>query len=265
MIIDTHLHIWDTSTVHVSWLAQAGLPSKSAIPERVEKRQYILVEADADDPVKEADWLADIAEKDSRVYGIVAGVALEAHDAAERLERVTTLPKLVGVRRLLQDRNLFNSPYLLQGMKRLADNGIPFDACVRAGELPALTQLLSQVPELTVVLDHMGKPEVGNKQAMFNWHRDLACLAELPNVHCKLSGLPAECQGSIALEDVTAGVVGAAVELFGPQRCLLGSDYPVSLDTYDWCLRVLELLPAEHRAPIAHENALRIYSRRPSQ
>tara|TARA_R110001599_G_scaffold333962_1_gene550075 strand:- start:3259 stop:4056 length:798 start_codon:yes stop_codon:yes gene_type:complete len=265
MILDAHLHIWDTSAASIAWLASAGLPPTASIPQVSGGRQYILVEADADDPAQEADWLAAVAAEDPRVHGVVASVALEKHDAGEKLARVADLPKVVGVRRLLQDRDLFDSSRLVQGMKLLAAHGLPFDACVRAGELPALTRLLAQAPTLTVVLDHMGKPEIGDEQAMLKWRRDLACLAELPNVHCKLSGLPAQCRDAMELEGVTADVVGAAVELFGPRRCLLGSDHPVSLDPSDWCLRVLALLPSVHRSAVAHENALRIYARRPCQ
>ncbi|MDQ7731840.1 amidohydrolase family protein [Halomonas sp. SpR1] len=263
MILDAHLHVWDTSVVSIAWLAGAGLPPTASIPQASGERQYILVEADADDPAQEADWLTTVVAKDPRVHGVVASVALENHDAEEQLARVAALPKVVGVRRLLQDRDLFDSSRLVQGMKLLSAHGLPFDACVRAGELPALTQLILQVPELTVVLDHMGKPEVGDEQAMLKWRRDLACLAELPNVHCKLSGLPAQCRDAKELESVVADVVGTAVELFGPGRCLLGSDRPVSQDPSDWCSRVLELLPAAYRSSVAHENALRIYSRRP--
>ncbi|MDR5874172.1 amidohydrolase family protein [Vreelandella gomseomensis] len=265
MILDAHLHVWDTSVVSIAWLAGAGLPPTASIPKVSGDRRYILVEADADDPEKEADWLAAVAAKDPQVHGVVASVALEKHDAGEKLASVAALPKVVGVRRLLQDRDLFGSSSLVQGMKLLAAHGLPFDACVRAGELSALTQLVGQVPELTVVLDHMGKPEIGNEQAMHKWRRDLACLAELPNVHCKLSGLPAECRDAKELESVVTDVVGAAVEVFGPGRCLLGSDHPVSEDPSDWCSRVLELLPAADRSAVAHENALRIYSRRPCQ
>ncbi|WP_447530290.1 amidohydrolase family protein [Vreelandella sp. TE19] len=264
-MIDTHLHVWDTSSVPISWLFDAGLPAKASVPDEFNDRRYVLVEADADDPGQEADWLSDVAARDTRVHGVVASVALEAPEVAAELARITALPGVVGIRRLLQDRDLFDDPNLLAGMKLLADHRLPFDACVRAAELPALTDLLKQVPELTVVLDHMGKPEVGDEQAMNDWRRDMAHLAALPNVHCKLSGLPAQCRDSLELTQATASVVGEATRLFGPQRCLLGSDRPVSQNPDDWCLRVLERLPAEWHSVIAEKNALHIYARRPAK
>lgn len=256
MILDAHLHVWDTSSVPIAWLAKAGLPPRAAIPEDPEARQYILVEADADDAEHEVDWLVALAQHDPRVHGVVASVLLEQRDAATAVEKVAALPEVVGVRRLLQDRDLFGSSSFVDGLKHLAEHGLPFDACVRAKELPQLISLLERVPELTVVLDHMGKPAIGDIHAMAEWRRQLACLAQRENVCCKLSGLPAECGGA------AEQVVGTAVELFGPQRCLLGSDRPISCDPHDWCQRVLNLLPEAARPAVAYETAFRIYTKR---
>jgi L-fuconolactonase len=262
MILDAHLHVWDTSAVDIPWLAAAGLPPKASIPDDSGARQYILVEADADDAAKEADWLAALAQADQRVHGVVASVLLERRDAAAALDRVAALPQVVGVRRLLQDHDLFNSPGLIDGLKRLAEHRLPFDACVSAPELPALITLLEQVPELTVIIDHMGKPVVSDEQAMADWEQHLAHLAAMENVYCKLSGLPAECRDAAELEAVTAPVVGTAIALFGPKRCLLGSDQPISSDPHDWCQRVLSLLPDTDHPVVAHETASRLYARR---
>lgn len=262
MILDSHLHVWDTSEVGVSWLAEAGLPATACIPDAPEGRQYILVEADADDPAREANWLSAVAAEDQRVHGIVACVALENADATGELKRIAAIPQVVGVRRLLQDRDLFQSPGLLHGLRQLARHGLPFDACVRAHEIPDLIRLLEHVPELTVVLDHMGKPEPGSRQVMRDWCQNIARFAELPNACCKLSGLPAECRDTAELEGAVADIIGIAMDHFGPRRCLLGSDQPVSRDVHDWCGRVLSLLPESDQEDVASKNALRIYPRR---
>lgn len=286
-IIDTHLHVWDTSELGLTWVEEAGLPTRSMIPDPgpdpavgpdadtdpdVTSRRYVLVEADAEDPAQELSWLLELARRDPRVHGVVAAVALEDDDVAEALTRVAAQPEVVGVRRLLQDRDLFGDPGLLRGLRLLAQQGLPFDACVRAEELPALRALLEEVPELTVVLDHMGKPPVSEETgveagpAMRAWRTELHHLAELPNLYCKLSGLPAECRDAQQLQDLTGDVVAGAVEAFGPQRCLLGSDIPVSspelTPSQGWCRTVLDLIPAAHRADVAHRTAARIYRRR---
>lgn len=262
MILDAHLHVWDSSSIDITWLAETGLPPQSPIPEDPGVRKYVLVETDADDATAESDWLVSLAQNDQRVHGVVASVLLERSDAASAVERIAALPQVVGVRRLLQDRDLFASSGLISGLKSLAEHELPFDACVRAWELPVLIALLEQVPELTVVLDHMGKPVVGDVQAMADWRRHMARLADLENVYCKISGLPAECRDSEELEATMEQVVRTSVEIFSPQRCLLGSDRPISSDSHDWCQRVLNLLPESVRPAVAHETAFRIYTRR---
>lgn len=262
MIVDAHLHVWDTSKVNISWLAEAGLPMATSVPDVPSGRQYILVEADADDPAREVDWLAAVSARDSRVHGVVACVSLETAGAAAELQQVAAIPQVVGVRRLLQDRDLFKSSALVSGLQHLGEHGMPFDACVRASELPQLIRLLERVPSLTVVLDHMGKPNPGDPRAMREWRRDIARLAELPNVHCKLSGLPAECRDAHELEAVAADIIATVMESFGAKRCLLGSDQPVSQDVRDWCTRVLSVLPDTVQPAVAYVNALQIYSRR---
>ncbi|MCA0974299.1 amidohydrolase family protein [Halomonas denitrificans] len=260
-MIDTHLHVWDTEVVRIPWLAAAGLPPMASIPDGQDRR-YVLVEADAHDPAEEANWLIALAERDPRVHGVVASVALELPQAERALANLAEVPQVVGVRRLLQDRELFASRALVDGLKRLAGWGLPFDACVRDHELPHLLRLLEQVPELTVVLDHMGKPNPRDGVARDAWQRNLARLAELDRVHCKLSGLPAECHDIDELERHATDMIDLALETFGAERCLVGSDSPVSQDPEDWCERVLARVPAEKRQAVAEDNALNIYHRR---
>lgn len=260
-MIDTHLHVWDTAAVRIPWLNDAGLPAKAAIPDRQDRR-FVLVEADATDPAEEADWLIAVADSTPSVHGVVVSVPLEKPLAAERLARVADVPQVVGVRRLLQDRDLFDSIAFLDGLKRLAACGLPFDACVRDYELPRLLTLLEQVPELTVVLDHMGKPDVRDAAARDRWARNLARLAERDAVYCKLSGLPAECRDVNELERYAADILDIAIGTFGVERCLIGSDNPVSQDPSDWCDRVLERLPAAQHAAVAVNNAMNVYQRR---
>lgn len=150
---------------------------------------------------------------------------------------------------------------MVRGLRLLADRAMPFDACVRAHELPALTRLLDRVPELVVVLDHMGKPPIRDREAMRRWRSDLAKIAELPNVHCKLSGLAAECRDDAELDSATDDVVGRALETFGAGRCLVGTDRPVSQTPEDWCERVLRLVPDADRPRVGHDNASAIYRR----
>lgn len=258
-LIDTHLHVWDTTGREHPWLAGTGLPAVAELPSDPD-RSYLLVEADAADAWNEARWLDQVAT-DPRVHGIVPSLDLDSSRTPAQLERLRQLRSVVGVRLLLQDSGRFADPELVQGLRAVAEQGLPFDACVRAGELAGLRVLLLQVPELTVVLDHIGKPPLADEAALTRWRADLAALGELPGVHCKLSGLPAEAADEQQLRRVRGPVIEHALAVFGPERCLVGSDRPVSRGPDDWCLWVLDQLPAADRPGVAHRNAAAIYRR----
>lgn len=259
-IVDTHLHVWDTGLREHPWLTGTELPAVTGLPAAEPERSYVLVEADAADAWDEAQWLDRVAA-DERVHGIVPSLDLDGTRTDTEVRRLRGLTSLVGVRLLLQDSGRFDDPDLLLGLRVVADHGLPFDACVRSAELAPLRALLVQVPELTVVLDHIGKPPVGDVEGMGRWRADLAELAELPNVHCKLSGLPAETYGEEQLRAVRGPIVAHALELFGAERCLIGSDRPVSRTTDDWCDWVLSQIAPENRPRVDHLNATAIYRR----
>lgn len=266
MIIDSHRHVWHTEQVPISWVARAGLPAQAPLPgpdgpAQGGPRRYVLIEADADDPLAEAEYLMALARQDPRVHGVVPSLPLEGRRLGGILEDWGQAVEVVGVRRLLQDRDHLTSEHFHTNLRIMAENGIPFDACVRAHQLPQLLDLVRQHPGLTVVLDHMGKPPLGDPGLLTTWREHLGRLAQESQVVCKLSGLPAEARDLRQLEDVAAEIVGDALEAFGPERCLLGSDEPVSQDPQDWCLRVLEMVPPEQQEQVGWKTAEAVYSR----
>lgn len=267
MIIDSHRHVWDTTETPISWIQESDLPPHESLPSREAAgydgaRRYVLIEADADDPFAEAEYLLALARQDRRIHGVVPSLALEERTHREVLEHWAETPEVVGVRRLLQDRDLFTSEHLHANLRIMAEHGVPFDACVRAHQLPQLAEFVQRHPRLTVVLDHMGKPPLEDSSLMSTWRRDLERLAQVPQVVCKLSGLPAEARDLDQLESRTAEVIGGALETFGAERCLVGSDEPVSRDPRDWCRRVLQMTPSPEREQVARLTAETVYSRR---
>ncbi len=269
-MIDAHLHLWDTMHLRYSWLddeprLHRPLTGRELDARTADGRRVVLVEANVDprDVEGETRWFAALATSHPAVHGFVAAVDLTRDDLGATLDALQTLPGFVGVRHLLQDTTLLSScpGMLVAALGELARRGIPFDACVRAGQLPALHRLLDSAPEATIVLDHMGKPPVGDPGAVDRWRADLARLAEIPGVHCKLSGLPAECRDAEQLDAWFAPIVGHAIGCFGPGRCLAGSDWPVSDPGFDWCARVVAMLPERDRHAVAETNALTIYRR----
>ena len=269
-MIDAHLHLWDTARLRYSWLAGDPRLNRPVTEAELDVRtgdgrRVVLVEAAVDpgDVEGEWAWFSALAENHPRVHGFVAAVGLTDPDLPAKLDRLRAMPGLVGVRHLLQDTTLLatHRDALIAGLAEVHRRDLSFDACVRAPQLRELRDLLDDAPTGTVVLDHMGKPPVGDPAALDRWRADLARLAELPHVRCKLSGLPAECSGPAELEAALEPIVGHALECFGPQRCLVGSDWPVSDPAFDWCARIIGLVPQPHRDDIAETTALTTYRR----
>jgi len=230
-LIDSHVHIWDPAVNEYAWLSgeldRPYLPDdyRAGAPQTTD---VIFVEAAAGDSLREAHWVASLHWPELR--GIVAHAPLELGAAvAAQLDRLRASDRVVGIRRQLQDEPLaiFDHPGLLPGLRALAATGLPFDACVRHEQLPALTALIAQVPDLPVVLDHLGKPPVAQGDDG-TWARNLRALTELPQVRVKLSGLAPEGSADRAVREQARSWLLTALDLLGPERCMLGSDWPVS-------------------------------------
>lgn len=258
-MIDAHAHIWGSEICELPWLAGSGFPAEVSLDEVAGDSPVVLVTADAvgEQARREAEHFSHLASTDPRVHGFVAGVDLRDDD----FDWLLTLPGLVGVRHNLQDViHQLPVDVMVTGMRSLSSMGIAFDACVRAHELPELNRVLDQVPELRVVLDHLGKPPVGDHSAMWRWSKQVARLAERPNTWCKLSGLPAECKSPDQLADVAPGAIRTCLDAFGPDRCLIGSDRPISVDPA-WTSRVLAEVDEPDHQLVLHEVATTVYRR----
>ncbi|WP_022883635.1 amidohydrolase family protein [Glaciibacter superstes] len=244
-IIDSHLHVWDTDRLHYDWLGATPELKRPfgfrelAVDLAGSIRQpdgYVFVQADCrpGESLAEVDWVSSLAA-DHPVAGIVAAAPLEDGDAvAARLDLLLERPLVVGVRRLLQSEpsGFALTSAFLAGAGHLAAQNLTFDACVSAGQLSDVTALADAVPGLRIVLDHLGKPAVAgsgtDRDARDTWHRNLAALAERPNVSCKLSGLPPQTGSADWTPELITPYLDAALELFGAERCMFGSDWPAS-------------------------------------
>ncbi|MEO6532241.1 MAG: amidohydrolase family protein [Pseudolysinimonas sp.] len=232
-LIDSHVHVWDPQVNEYGWLE--GVLDRPYLPAEYhaaapEVTGVIFVQADARDGLAEARWVSELDWPE--LLGIVAHAPLElGGGVAAYLDEVRGVNKVVGIRRLLQDEPLafFESDALRAGLATLAGSGLVFDACVRTGQVSALTRLLASVPELPVVLDHLGKPPVAAGDDG-SWERDLRELAALPQVRVKLSGMAPEAAPAELLGQVRPWLE-TALDAFGAERCMVGSDWPVSAVT----------------------------------
>ncbi|MFD5226195.1 amidohydrolase family protein [Microbacterium sp. NPDC058342] len=240
-VMDSHLHLWDPEVLRYEWL-EGPLAWRFAEEELYEERlddvdeeAAIFVQAD---PVEgqaadEVRWVDSIALA-AGVVAIVAGARLDrGAETDAHLERLAASERVVGVRHLLQGEpdGFAQTESFRRGARQVARRGWTFDACVHERQLPDVVALAASVPDLPIVLDHLGKPAVGTSSAPAApggaWMRDLAELAQHTQVFCKVSGLPAETGGVWTDAQITP-FLDAALEAFGPERLMWGSDWPVS-------------------------------------
>jgi L-fuconolactonase len=168
------------------------------------------------------------------IAGVVGFIDLLDPHLPSTLARYANHPRarfLVGLRDQVQGRpepGFLARPEVIAALKTLAGTVPTFDLIVRVDQLPAAAEAAAAVPELQFVLDHLGKPQVRDGDAGLKaWREAVTPLAKRPNVTAKLSGLVTEADWERWTPDDLRPFVQAALELFGPDRLMFGSDWPV--------------------------------------
>ena len=272
MIVDAHQHFWDPGRGDYGWLTPDnpihrifGTADLRPILVTTGIDATILVQAAP--TVAETDYMLEIARDAKFILGVVGWIDLLAPDAVDEVRRRAADPLFLGVRPMLQD--IEQPDWILQAaltpaLNAIAAEGLVFDALILSHQITVITELAARHPQLSIVLDHAAKPKLGNADAMAAWARDMAGLAALPNVTCKVSGLLTELPPGRGLDDVSRAV-GVLFDLFGPQRLIWGSDWPVLTlagDYQSWFDLAREAIAAREPSAVRAvmgENALRIY------
>jgi L-fuconolactonase len=239
-IVDAHVHLWELPKFPRPWLGSLPALNRSYDLENYQEQTgglpisgLVYVETAVAPPYSllEARWAISLAETDPRLQAVVAAAPLDdGLQVRPYLEALAALGPLVkGVRRNLQDER--DPKFCLRrdfvaGVRLLETYGFSFDACVRHDQLPAVTELVRECPAVSFVVDHLGKPAIRERQ-LDPWRDQLAALAQSPNVACKLSGLVTEADWQQWRPEDLAPYVTHALDVFGPDRVLFGSDWPV--------------------------------------
>jgi L-fuconolactonase len=234
MIVDAHQHFWDPARGDYDWLKPDNqihrvFATDDLRPLLVQTGVDATILVQAAPTVAESDYMLGIARKTPFVLGVVGWVDLLAADAAAELRRCAEDPLFLGVRPMLQDipdPDWILQTGLTQALNTIAAEGLVFDALILPHQLGAITQLAQRHPQLSIVLDHAAKPQLGEADAMVAWAKGIEALAALPNVTCKVSGLLTELRPGATRDDV-ARAVGVLFDLFGASRLIWGSDWPV--------------------------------------
>jgi len=242
VIIDAHHHLWQPERGY-RWLDEPGL-ERIRRPFTTGDLLTVLAQNGVDATVlveggrchpDEAGELLALAADTEPIAGVVAWVDIAADDIAATVRRYRRLrggELLVGVRAQVQgeaDPDYLDRPDVRRGLAAVGAAGLVFDLVIRVDQLPAAARAARAVGGLRFVLDHLGKPRIVDGAAGLEaWRDAFAALAANDNVACKVSGMVTEAGPHWAPADL-APFVAAAVELFGPQRLMFGSDWPVCL------------------------------------
>ncbi|MGP0223668.1 amidohydrolase family protein [Paenarthrobacter sp. NCHU4564] len=279
-MIDAHLHLWSLETFVTggvrpyAWLGPQHGPlfrsfqedEAREVLEAAGMRGAVLVQAD--DTMADTESMLAVAARQPWVLGVVGWVRLDApFEAAGQLDRFAANPLFRGVRHLVHDDprdDFLELPAVRESLAFVARRGLVFDVPdAFPRHLGATIRLVRELPELTVVLDHLGKPPLADPSGMDVWRTGIASLARQENAVAKLSGL--HVSGVDYSADSLREVFSLAVDAFGPERLMLGSDWPVSTlgAPYGRTVEVLlelvaTLSPAEQDA-VLEGTATRVY------
>jgi L-fuconolactonase len=240
MLVDAHHHLWDPARASYPWLtAELGPINRAFAFDELAPllaaagidRTVLVQSADNHD---DTDHMLQVADRHSEIGAVVAWLPLDRPaEAATRLEALQAHPAFRGVRCSINfepDVEWLLRPDVGEGLALLEARGIPFDVVsVRRRHLELVPLLSERHPDLVMIIDHLSKPPIGRDDSWVRgWERNLRAAAANPNVLAKVSGLfPAGRElGDWTAEDLRP-FVHVAVDAFGPERLMWGSDWPI--------------------------------------
>ncbi len=292
-IVDAHHHFWDLSLAKHPWLTREpwihsrygdyAAIRRDYLPENyfadagglnIVKSVYVETEWDPDDPLGEVDWVKGVMARHGYPHAVVAQAWLDAEDVADVLTAHAASGVVRGVR---HKPTVTHSPHVPRGRPRgsmsetrwrdgyarLAGHGLSFDLQVAHWHLPEAARLARDFPDTTLIVNHTGLPADRSAAGLAAWRRALESVAALPNVAIKISGIGIP--GVAWSVRRNAAVVLDAIRIFGAERCMFASNFPVDrlcgdLGTiFRGFMAITAELPEAQRRMLFHDNAVRYY------
>ena len=289
-VVDAHHHVWRRADL--PWL-EGPMQPRIFGPYDAVRRDYPMAEylddiegtgvvksvyVQANWPVErfedEVAWVSEVAAETGWPDAIVGYADVTAADVRPRLDRLAKYPLMRGVRQQLHWHDepayrfaprpdLARDLNVQRNVARLADYGWAFDLQVFAPQMAGAAELAAACSKVTFVLQHAGMPEDPSKAGRAAWRDGMERLAARPNVAVKLSGLGTFLHRNDVghIEDV----VTTTLALFGPKRCLFGSNFPIEklwtgyADLIAAYRAATKGLDADTEMAVFHDTATRVY------
>jgi L-fuconolactonase len=246
MKVDSHQHYWRYQAADFPWI-NAAMPALQrdcgpgdVLPALQSAGVDAVVAVQARSCADETDYLLGLAQANPRILGVVGWTDLCAPDVGDLLDRYADRPLLKGFRHILQDEpalpTWMGQPAFSRGVRAVQQRGLVYDVLVFDRQLSSVVDFCARHNAHWLVLDHVGKPCIRawtSEGVPSRWLAGMRALASMPHVVCKLSGLVTEANGSAGDgvtpqdEKIMLACFDRALDLFGPNRILYGSDWPV--------------------------------------
>lgn len=273
-MLDSHQHFWKIARGDYGWMGPHVAPLlRDFLPDDLRPlmaqtgiTRTIVVQAAETEA--ETDFLLDLAENTDFIAGVVGWLDMDDAAFPERLAHYRTNPYFVGLRPMLQeleDDDFILRPRVLKHLQNVAEAGLAFDILAFTRHLPHVAKALAATPGLRAVVNHIAKPEIaaGNLDP---WRERIAEIAAFPNVSCKVSGMVTEASPDGWTLDQLRPYVDHVASIFGPERLMFGSDWPVAtlVASYDEVYDTARALLSRHfglteMADIFENNAVAFY------
>jgi len=240
MRIDAHQHFWDLDRFEYPWMPrEPSVLRQNFLPDRLARildrnRFEGSVAVQATTSLDETRWLLELASANEFIRGVVGWVDLTDPRLGDVLDELQRHPKFKGVRHPVHDE--VDEEWLLRadvggGLAELARRDLPYDLLIRPRHVPLVIRVAERAPELRMVVDHIAKPMIAS-QALDSWAHDMEEASKLPQIYCKLSGMITEAESCDASR--LRPYVTHVMRIFGPDRLMFGSDWPVCLLVGSW-------------------------------
>jgi predicted TIM-barrel fold metal-dependent hydrolase len=290
-IVDAHQHFWDPRVNHHPWLCDEPprpfrygdyralrrpyLPADyfaDAAGQGVVGTVYVETEWDPADPVGEMRYVARLRRETGFPTVAVAQAWLDRDDVASVLEAQAAFPFVRGIRHKPRANGSpgdgapggMTDAKWCAGFARLAHHRLRFDLQTPWWHLHEAAALARAFPETPIILNHAGLPAVRSPDGIAGWRRAMAGLAACPNAAVKLSGLGVP--GAPWTADANRAIVLTAIDLFGVERCMFASNFPVDglcasfAAIFAGFREIVGGFPLADRRRLFHDNAVRIYA-----
>ena len=253
-MLDTHHHLWSYNADDYPWIpANTPLAQNHLLLELKEATSLAgvtgTIAVQARQTTEESASLLKIADQSDLIRGVVGWIPLVSANVDEDLELFSDNPKFVGIRHVLQDEPdaYFLRDDFHRGLSKLPAHDLRYDILLYQHQIPVATKLVDRQPELGMVIDHIAKPKAQKGRVEHEWRSGMKELAKRENIlGVKFSGLATEFPKEDEIDpDTIRAYFEETLEIFGVERVMFGTDWPVcllKLDSYkQWADTVIIL------------------------